>query len=125
MSIAGPPRTPAGAAATASSRFVASLRTGPDVIRISGGSEPSITIRVEVPEVWDTVRVETPSSEPVAGVKTRALAALYPDASGVEDFVTKLNGFEVRDERRSLAEVGVKDGSTLLVTFRRRRPVRS
>ena len=40
------------------------------------------------------------------------------------DYVVKLRGHEVLDERRSIAEVGARDGSTFLVTNRRRRPVR-
>ena len=40
------------------------------------------------------------------------------------DFVVKLRGWEILDEAASLADAGVIDGSILLLTFRRRRPVR-
>jgi hypothetical protein len=114
------PRAPAAPAAP----FVTQLRSGPEVIRLGDGTEPFITIRVEVPEVWDAVRVETPPTEPVLAVKLRALDVLYPDEEAQEAFLVKLNGLEVRDENASLAAIGAKNGSTLLVTFRRRRPVR-
>jgi len=38
--------------------------------------------------------------------------------------VLKLRGWEILDENASLAEAGVVDGSILLMTYRRRRPVR-
>jgi hypothetical protein len=79
---------------------------------------------VQVPEVWDVVRIETPPSEPVLSLKVRALEALYPAAEFHEDFVVKLNGFEVLDENASVAEAGAVDGSIFLVTHRRRRAVR-
>ena len=39
-------------------------------------------------------------------------------------FVVKLNGFEVLDENVSVADSGATNGSTFLVSYRRRRPVR-
>jgi hypothetical protein len=57
-------------------------------------------------------------------VKERALAALLPQAQYPEDFVVKLSGWEVLNEDESLAGVGVVDGSILLLTHRRRRPLR-
>ena len=57
-------------------------------------------------------------------VKLRALEALYPEAQMHQDFVVKLNGWEVLDESVSLTDAGVINGSTLLLTFRRRRAVR-
>jgi hypothetical protein len=104
--------------------FVAQLRSRPDAIRIGDPADQTITIRVQMAEVWDTVRIEVPPTEPVISVKVAALAALYPDGDRPEDFVVKLNGFEVLDENASLAEVGAVDGSTFLLHFRRRRPVR-
>jgi hypothetical protein len=111
-------------AATSPTPFVAQLRTGPEVLRLGDGTEARIAIRVEVPEVWDAVRVETPITEPVLAIKLRALDVLYPDAEFQEAFVTKFNGFEVRDENASIGSIGATNGSTLLLTFRRRRPVR-
>ncbi len=103
--------------------FVAQLRARPEVIRLGTAGSPVITVRVQVPEVWDTVRVDAPPDTPVLTVKERALETLMP-GSDAAFFVTKLRGFEVLDETASLSTAGVLNGSTLLVTSRRRRPVR-
>jgi hypothetical protein len=86
--------------------------------------EPAIALRVQVPEVWDVVRVEAPADTTVATVKARALGALAPNERDYADFLVKLNGIEVLDEEASLAACGATAGSILLVTGRRRRPVR-
>ncbi|CAA9296343.1 MAG: hypothetical protein AVDCRST_MAG11-515 [uncultured Gemmatimonadaceae bacterium] len=105
--------------------FTAGLRSRPGtVIRLGAPGAPVVTVRVEVPEVWDVVRVEAPLDEPVLSVKVRALDALFPRAEFHEDFVVKLNGFEVLDENASLADAGAVDGSIFLLTHRRRRAVR-
>jgi hypothetical protein len=105
--------------------FVASLRVAPGTIRLGPEGEPRISIRVEIPEVWDAVRVDAPSTESVFTVKTRALLALYPDHATPSEFVVKRNGIAIQDETVSLGSAGVRSGSTLLVTLLRRRPVRS
>jgi hypothetical protein len=105
--------------------FVASLRARPGTIRLGDPSRQGITLRVEMPEVWDAVRIQAPADEPIAVVKERALGALYPNGAQSGEFVLKLNGYEVLDENASLAQAGALDGSTLLLTFRRRRPVRA
>jgi hypothetical protein len=109
---------------TAPAPFVAGLRVRRDIVSIGGSAPDRISVRVEMPEVWDTVRVETSSSTPVSELKRRALEELYPDALPSEDVMLKLRGFEVLDERASLKEAGAVDGSIFLMTFRRRRPVR-
>ncbi len=105
--------------------FTAGLRSRPGtIVRLGDAGAPVITLRVQIPEVWDAVRVETPAAEPVLSVKVRALDALFPNAEFHEDFVMKLNGFEVLDENASVAEAGAVDGSIFLLTHRRRRAVR-
>ncbi len=104
--------------------FVAQLRSRPGVIRLGSDGQPRITIRVQLAEAWDTVRVETPPTEPVGAVKVEALAALRPNDAPPDAFVVKLNGFEVLDENVSVAESGATNGSTFLLSYRRRRPVR-
>ena len=106
--------------------FVTTLRARAATIRLDGATagEATITVRVQMPEVWDTVRVEAPLAAPVIAVKARAIGALCSDVRFPDDLVVKLNGFEVLDERISLADAGAIDGSTFLLTFRRRRPVR-
>jgi hypothetical protein len=103
--------------------FVAGLRVRPEVIRIDGPG-PVMTIRVEMPEVWDAIRIDAPVNATVMEVKIRALQLLYPGAGAHEEYVMKLRGFEVLDEFASLMEAGAIDGSIFLLTSRRRRPVR-
>ena len=104
--------------------FVAQLRTRGEVIELAAAG-PAIVVRVEMPEVWDTVRVHASPDERVLTLKRRALEVLYPGTElHDEDYVMKLNGWEVLDESASLAATGAVDGSIFLVTHRRRRPVR-
>ena len=104
--------------------FTSQLRSRPGSIRLGTGNEPVITLRVQVPEVWDTIRLEAPADTPLVVVKERALQALMPDAMHHEEFVMKLAGWEVLDERVSLAVAGATDGSIFVVTSRRRHPLR-
>jgi hypothetical protein len=103
--------------------FLAGLRTRPGVIQIAG-TGPVLSLRVEMPEVWDALRVEAPASAPVLSVKLRALETLYPGGGPQDAFVMKLRGFEILDENASVMEAGAIDGSIFLLTHRRRRPVR-
>ena len=104
--------------------FVAQLRARRGTIRLAPPEAQAITIRVEMAEVWDVVRIETLPTEIVLAVKRRALEALSPGAEHHEDFVLKFRGWEVLDEMSTLADVGVTDGSILLLTYRKKRPVR-
>jgi len=104
--------------------FVSQLRSRPGIVRIGADGQPRIALRVQMAEVWDVVRIETPPSEPVMVVKAEALAALLPNGEPPDAFVLKLNGYEVLDESVSVADSGAMDGSTFLLTYRRRRPVR-
>lgn len=104
--------------------FVTNLRTNGELIRLGSSDEPVIHIRVQVAELWDSVRVDAPPSEPVISAKRAALDALYPDGIDPEEYVVRLHGFEILDERVSLAAAGVRDGSILLLVKRRRQPVR-
>jgi hypothetical protein len=117
--------TPTSLAETREEPFVAALRSQPTVIRLVGPGQPYVTLRVEVPEVWDVVRVEAPLTTSVRTIKVRALETLYPDYGDADAFVMKLNGAEVRNEDASVADAGARDGSIFLLTFRRRRPVRA
>ena len=108
-----------------SAPFVSQLRTRGDVIQMATAGATPITIRVEMPEVWDTVRVHASPDERVLTIKRRALERLYPGSELHDDaYVMKLNGWEVLDESASLAAAGAVDGSIFLVTNRKRRPVR-
>lgn len=104
--------------------FVTNIRTNGDVIRVGSGEEPVIHIRVQVAELWDSIRVDAPPSEPVTSVKRAALDALYPEGIDPEEYVVRLHGFEILEENVGLVAAGVRDGSILLLVKRRRQPVR-
>lgn len=112
--------------------FVTGLRARPATIDLSRAGEPSMTVRVEVPEVWDTVRIVASLNEPVVSIKRAALDALCPhEALAVtnhgdvaEEYIIKLRGWEVLDESLSLSDAGAINGSIFLLTHRRRRAVR-
>lgn len=106
-----------------SAPFVTTLRSRPESIRVGAPGANAITLRVEMPELWDTVRIETTASEPVLAVKNAALSALAPKGDQ-RAYVMKLRGFEVLNESISLADAGALDGSIFLLTHRRRRAVR-
>ena len=105
-----------------SERFVSQLRARPDTIVIDG-PDP-ITVRVQVAELYDAVRVRLPRTEPVLALKVRALDALFPDADFHDEYVLKLGGWEVLDENATVADAGAVDGTIFLLTNRRRQPVR-
>jgi hypothetical protein len=109
------------------SGLVSTLRARRNLVRLgtNGNAADTIVVRAQVPEVWDAVRIDAPRSATVLEVKRRALVELVPDeAANTEEFVVKVRGFEVLDETISLDDAGVRDGSTLLITSRRRRPVK-
>lgn len=103
--------------------FVATLRSRAEGIRLAPPGVPTIVVRVEVPELWDVVRIEVAPSEAVLALKVAALSALNPRADQ-RHYVMKLRGFEVLDEHQTLTQIGAIDGSIFLLTNRRRRPVR-
>ena len=107
-----------------SAQFVSTLRARHGTIRLAPDGTAAVTIRVEMPEVWDVVRIVGPTTEPVLSVKVAALEALFPEAELHQDFVLKFRGWEILNESAPLGDVGIVDGSILLLTHRRRRPVR-
>ena len=104
--------------------FVSQIRARPDSIRLVPQGAPSMTLRVEMPDVWDTVRIVASPSELVLTIKVRALEALFPEAEFHGDFVLKFRGWEILEEASPLRDLGIGDGAILLLTHRRRRPVR-
>ena len=106
------------------SAFVNQLRARGEPVRLTPEGTSSITVRVEMAEVWDTVKFVVSPDEPVLGLKVRALEVLYPAGDFHEEFVLKLKGWEVLDENATLRTLGVVDGSIFLLQGRARRPVR-
>ena len=109
---------------TASAPFVAGVRVRPKTINLARPGGEMMSVRVEMPEVWDAVRVEATPTTTVAELKRAALAELNPKALSDRNVVMKLRGFEVLDENATLADAGALDGSCFFMAFRRRRPVR-
>ena len=83
-----------------------------------------MNLRVQLLERWDRMAVSVPPETPVATLKRDALAAFGLGDALPSDYVVKLRGWEVLGEQGSVAESEARDGSTYLVTLRRRRAVR-
>ena len=84
----------------------------------------AITVRVQLPELWETVAVRCGAAVSVAALKAAALEAFGQRVHPAHEFVMKLRGHEVRDEGATVTAAGARDGSTFLLTYRHRRPVR-
>lgn len=104
--------------------FVTALRSRPGLAHVDGPGGPRITVRVSLPEQWDTIAFNVPAALAALDLKREALARFGLTGALTDDFVIKLRGFEVYDESVTLADGGALDGSTYLLTHRRRRPVR-
>ena len=102
--------------------FVQSWRARPGAV-VLGAGMGALVFRVEMPERWEVVRVAAQPSESVQAVKIAALEAILPGADH-RDWMMKLHGAEVVSESDALLEAGTKNGSTFLLTLRRRQPVR-
>ena len=119
-------RSGATGAATITSRpFVTALRTprGP-VQRIGTDGGERVTVRVQFEALWDAVAFDVRTDEPVATLVQSALAHFKVPNTSPAEFITKLNGWEVKGADATVASSGAKDGSTFLVAYRFRRPVR-
>jgi hypothetical protein len=83
-----------------------------------------VKLRVQLLERWDRIAVDMKPETPVATLKRDALGAFGLADIPPTEFVVKLRGWDVLGEQESIAESGARDGSTFLITYRRRRPVR-
>lgn len=104
--------------------FVTTLRAVPGVLSIGRPGTDVVHLRVQVADVWDTVRIDVAPSDSVGAVKASALAALFPCAFPAAEYAVKLGGFEVLDENVSITDAGARNGSTFILIDRRRRPVK-
>lgn len=100
------------------------LRARPDVLTLGGAGADAITVRVQMTELWDTIAVRCSPDTSVLALKQATLDAFMPIHQPTSDFVMKLRGFEVLDEAAPLSVAGARDGSTFLLSYRFRRPVR-
>ncbi|HXG71226.1 MAG TPA: ubiquitin-like domain-containing protein [Gemmatimonadaceae bacterium] len=106
-----------------STRFVRSLRTRGDAMKLGTGSAEVLSLRVQVLEAWDAIRVDADPSQTVGDLKRLALSELRSGTHDADDYVVKLHGFEMLDENAPLSSTGARNGSIFLVSDRRRRPV--
>ena len=104
--------------------FVSEIRTADDVIQVGSGNGSVLHVRVQVAELWDTIRIDASGLTTLAEVKNAALAEFFPTRVQSSEFVAKLRGFEILNENDTLEQCGVRDGSTILLARRRRRPVK-
>jgi hypothetical protein len=103
--------------------FVNGLRTRGEAIKLGNITTDPMRVRAQVLEAWDTILIDADPSASVRSLKQLALRELYPVDRPEEEFVVKLNGFEILDEDVPLSASGARSGSTFLITDRRRRPV--
>jgi hypothetical protein len=82
-----------------------------------------VPVRVMVQEVWDEVLLEVPASTAIATLKARALERTGVKAAA-DEFEAKFRGALLTDEDRSVGDVGMVAGSSIILVPRRRRPVR-
>ena len=112
------------AVSAAKSGFPNTLRVRPEIVTLARGAGTTWMVRVQAAEAWDAVRVECTPDTSVRAVKQAAMALLLPDVAHHEQYLVKLRGAEIVNEGTSVQQAGVLPASTLLVTSRRRRPLR-
>jgi hypothetical protein len=103
--------------------FVTGLRVQGEPLKLGSGGGAPLHLRAQVLEAWDAIRVDADPSATVKSLKQLALRELGPDVRNDDEFVVKLNGFEILDEGAPISSTPAKNGSIFLITDRRRRPV--
>ncbi len=105
--------------------FVTQLRSRRGVVAVaSNHAGIHVTVRVHLPEQWDTVAFDIPGDAMVGALKREALLQFGLTGAIADDYVVKLRGAEVRGDAVTVAGSGARDGSSFLLTYRRRRAVR-
>ena len=103
---------------------VLALRVRPGVLTAGAVVGETLTVRVQMPELWDTIAIRCGVDTSIAALKQAALEAFGQHLHPAMDYVMKLRGHEVVVEEASVRAAGARDGSTFLLTYRHRRPVR-
>jgi hypothetical protein len=106
-----------------SAALVGELRSRRASLDLASGAG-AITVRVQVAELWDTIRVNAHPDTAISELKQRVVNEFFPGHEYLDDFVLKLRGWEMLDENQSLKTGGMIDGSIVLLSRRRRRPVK-
>jgi hypothetical protein len=113
-----------GATVAPARPFVTALRTERGkVLRIGEGGE-RVTLRVQFEPLWDAVAVDVPATMTIADLTTAVLRHFGVSHVPLSDYIVKLRGWEVKGSDATVGSSGAKSGSTLLVAYRFRRPVR-
>jgi len=100
------------------------FRTHGAALALGADDATAITVRVQLPELWETIAVRCGSAVSAAALKAAALEAFGQRLHPAHEYVMKLRGHEVRDEASTVSAAGARDGSTFLLTYRHRRPVK-
>jgi hypothetical protein len=104
--------------------FVNTVRTRRETLRIGSPQGGDVLhVRAQVLEAWDAIKIDVDPSTPVRTLKRLALRELYPDPKHEPDYIVKLRGYQILDEDAPISATGARNGSTFLITDRRRRPV--
>lgn len=103
--------------------LVGELRSRRAALELASGPG-AVTVRVQVAELWDAIRVTAHPDTAVSELKQRVVNEFFPGHEYPDDFVLKLRGWEMLDEHQSIKAGGMVDGSIVLLAYRRRRPVR-
>jgi hypothetical protein len=107
-----------------SAEFATQLRARPGVVTLAQpGAAQLWTIRAQVAEAWDAVRLQVSPSTTVDAAKRAALTLLISETEDADAYEVKHRGVLV-DEAATLQDANIPDGATLLVISRRKRPVR-
>jgi hypothetical protein len=84
----------------------------------------SVRLRVTVTDVWDTVTLPAPPAMTIGEVKSRALVEATGRSLDPAAYVVKHRGAPVLDENRTVSDLGLGDGTPLIVLPARRLPAR-
>jgi hypothetical protein len=107
---------------TAPLPFVTALRTRGAPFMLGTAPGRALHLRAQVLEAWDAIRIDADPEASVSSLKELAMRELAPEAK-VDDYVVKLNGWEILDESAPISSTAARNGSIFLITDRRRRPV--
>lgn len=81
------------------------------------------TVRVMVHEAWDEIPLPYDAAQRCGDLKQAALDAARV-AGDPGSYEIKFRGAAIRDESRTLGDVGIDAGDAVIVLLRRRAPVR-
>ncbi|HVZ48573.1 MAG TPA: hypothetical protein VG916_07300 [Gemmatimonadaceae bacterium] len=114
------------ATAVATARpFVTALRTPRgEVVAVGAPGGERVVVRLQFEPLWDAIAMDARTDEPVLTLVREMLARFGEGDAPLGQFVVKLRGWEVADLATTVAASGARAGSTFLVAYRYRRPVR-